>query len=125
MRASFMRQLFKQGRDCMSDNEQPAAAAPAGVPRDDDYARYVEDCRRRKLPKIIENSSTAHAKIVVKNLLILAKAENQDIRLLSGRVNHEFLRFIRTRYKRDAGCWTICETDCMLWTGSIAWQHLL
>jgi hypothetical protein len=54
---------------------------------DDSYTQQVEDARTRKLPRILVNTSSEHAKIIIKNLFIFAKEENKEVKLLSGILN--------------------------------------
>lgn len=56
---------------------------------DPDYEAYVEDCRIRHLPAIIENTSSVHARVVIKNLFALAKDTHENVYLVTGILNDE------------------------------------
>jgi hypothetical protein len=51
---------------------------------EDDFVRYVEKCRKSKLPDIIENTSRTHAGVLIKNILIYAADSKDDVKIVSG-----------------------------------------
>jgi hypothetical protein len=50
----------------------------------DSFARIVEDCRRERRAFRIENDSIENAAVLAENLLMFARDNKQDVRIISG-----------------------------------------
>jgi len=52
----------------------------------EEFKRFVEDCRKRELPDVIENASVTYATVLLKNLFIFAKEKRRPVQIVSGRL---------------------------------------
>lgn len=66
---------------------KPAARNPSTQPppqSNDEFARYVEACRKTRSSEIIENLATEHATIVLSELLKFSAETKSNINIISG-----------------------------------------
>ncbi len=56
----------------------------------DRYIKYVKECQQKKLPDIIDNSSLAHAEVIIKSLVLFATEHKLPIRIISGSLYKDF-----------------------------------
>lgn len=56
----------------------------------DDFARVVAQCRADQSPRILNNASIEHAKVLFENLIKEGINRKEEIRLISGNLNEEF-----------------------------------
>lgn len=56
----------------------------------DNYIEYVEECREKQLPDVIENSSLVHAKVIVESLILFATEHKKPIYIISGSLYENF-----------------------------------
>ncbi len=54
------------------------------------YNQYIKKCHKKRLPDIIEHSSLAHGRLIVKHLIELATEQKLPIHMISGALYEEF-----------------------------------
>lgn len=83
----------------------------------DDFAVYVERCRKQRLPTVIENASIEHAAILIKNLLTAAGEDKSEVSIVSGQLAEKFYGPLTKNIEAvmEAGCSVkviaLCEQD--------------
>jgi len=71
----------------------------------DSYIKYVEECRKKRLPNIIRNSSLLHAEELIKSLIGFATDKKLPIRIVSGSLYEGFwspVKSLLEKYLKEA-----------------------
>jgi hypothetical protein len=70
-----------------------------------EYARYVQHCRRHQRSDIIANTAYVNAQFIMGQLLLLALDKHYDVRLLSGKLDNKTYNSLMPVFQRvlDAG----------------------